>query len=153
LNLGGTLENPTIGLRVLVVDDEKYIREIIAELLSRQENTVVTAGDGQDALGRLQQAEFDVMLSDVRMPRMDGFELLRAVKRMYPRLAVVMMTGFSQDYNIKEAIMLGAEGYLPKPFRHDEVQLVIRQAYERARARQSNGSEPAPVAADETEAA
>jgi two-component system, NtrC family, response regulator PilR len=147
------LENTTLGLRVLVVDDERYIREILAELLTRQECAVVTASDGQEALGKLQAAEFDVMLSDVRMPRLDGFELLKVVKQSYPRLAVVMMTGFNQDSNIKEAISLGAEGYLPKPFRIDEVQLVLRQACQNAATRNRNTPAPAPLEAEETEAA
>jgi two-component system, NtrC family, response regulator PilR len=113
----------------------------------------MTAADGQEALSRLQEAEFDVMLSDVRMPRMDGFELLKTVKQNFPRLAVVMMTGFNQDGNIKEAMALGAEGYLPKPFRVEEVLLILKQSYEKSEARHREGSMPALIVADKTEAA
>ncbi len=123
-----------------MVDDEKYIRELFTELLSKQECRVQTAGDGEEALSLLRKAQFDVMLSDVRMPRMDGFALLKAAKKAYPRLAVVMMTGFSQDYAIKEVVSLGAEGYLSKPFRCEEVLLVIRQAHEKAIARQTESA-------------
>jgi two-component system response regulator PilR (NtrC family) len=147
------LERTPHPLRVLVVDDEKYIRELFIELLSRQDCTVETAGDGEEALAKLREVEFDVMLSDVRMPRMDGFALLKTVKQAYPKLAVVMMTGFSQDYTIKEAVALGAEGYLPKPFRFDEVLIVLRQAREKAVSRRKKAANLPHRVKEKTEAA
>jgi DNA-binding NtrC family response regulator len=122
------------GLRILVVDDEKYIRELLAGLLEDQ-YFIETAEDGEKAVKKLALSRFDVVLSDIKMPNMDGFGLLKTIKRDYPDIAVVMMTGFSQNYTIKEALTLGAEEYLPKPFRLEEVLMVVQSAYEKAASR------------------
>jgi YesN/AraC family two-component response regulator len=122
------------GIKILVVDDEKYIRELLAGLLEDQ-YIIETAEDGEQAVKKLALGPFDVVLTDIKMPNMDGFGLLKAVKRDYPDTAVVMMTGFSQNYTIREALTLGAEEYLPKPFRLEEVLMVVQSAYDKAVSR------------------
>jgi len=71
------------------------------------------------------------------MPRMDGFTLLKNVKQIYPETAVVVMTAFSQDYTIREALSLGAEEYLTKPFRSEEVLMVVERACWRSQSRRA----------------
>lgn len=124
-------------LRILVVDDEKYIRDLLAELLTKHDNKVETAEDGEQAFKKLSMKHFDVILTDIKMPRMDGFALLRNVKQFHPETAVVVMTAFSQDYTIREALSIGAEEYLAKPFRSEEVLMVVERAYWRSQSRQS----------------
>jgi len=128
--------------KVLVVDDEKYIRDLLANLLTEKDWEVDVAEDGEQALQKLTQAEFGVILSDIKMPRMDGFTLLKNVKRDYPEVAVVMMTGFSQQHTIREALSLGAEEYLPKPFRVEELVMAVERAQQKAKIR--NGKDKTP---------
>lgn len=122
-------------IRILIVDDEKYIRELLAELLLGEGFEVDTAAQGEQALNKLAQKDFEVMISDVRMPVMDGLRLLKTVKQRHPEVAVVMMTGFTQEYTIRELISLGADEYLSKPFRQEEVLLMVQRAYQKTIAR------------------
>ncbi len=123
------------GLRILVVDDEKYIRELLTELLVVGGHKVEKAQDGEAALQKLAKHPFQVMISDVRMPVMDGLTLLQKAKTEYPDMGVVMMTGFTQQYTIRELVALGADEYLAKPFRQEEVLLMIKRAHQKASGR------------------
>lgn len=127
------------GLNVLIVDDEAYIRDLLAELLSAHSHQSDTAGDGEEALVKLSQKHFDVILTDIKMPRMDGFTLLKTAKPLYPDCAFVVMTAFSQMYSAREALSLGAEEYLPKPFHTGEVLGTIERAYQLNKRRRQNG--------------
>ncbi|MCX6641022.1 MAG: response regulator [bacterium] len=124
-------------LSVLIVDDEKYIRDLLSELLGDYTQNAETAEDGEVALQKLALNQFDVVVTDIKMPKVDGFSLLKTIKQIYPDTAVVVMTGFSQEFTIREALAQGAEEYLPKPFRFEEVLMVIERAYWRNRARRT----------------
>ncbi|RJP74065.1 MAG: response regulator [Candidatus Zixiibacteriota bacterium] len=124
-------------MRVLVVDDERYIRETLARLFTDHDFDVAVAEDGEQALQMLAQESFDVVVSDVKMPRMDGFRLLQEIKRIHPQVAVVIMTGFNQDFSIREALTLGAEDYIRKPFKGLEVVMAVQRAQERCHTRRS----------------
>lgn len=104
------------GARVLVVDDDLGIRQSLAELLSAEGCAVTTAGDGAEALEALEGGAFDLVLSDVVMPRMDGYELFTTVRQRYPSLPILMMTAFhyDRDHVIKRSRMEGLEGVIFK---------------------------------------
>jgi PAS domain S-box-containing protein len=104
------------GLRVLVVDDDLGISASLAEILSAWGCAVETAGDGQEALQKLRDGHFQLVLTDVVMPRMDGYELYREIQVRHPELPVLMMTAFhyDRDHIIKRSRLLGLEGVIFK---------------------------------------
>jgi len=124
--------------RVLIVDDDESLRESLELVLAAEGFEVVTAGDGPAALGRIEASTFDVVLCDVRMPGMDGIELLPQLVRRVPGTTVIMMSAFGTDELALEAMNRGAYDYLTKPFRPAEVVLTIRKARERERLRRAN---------------
>ncbi|MGH9254162.1 MAG: response regulator [Vicinamibacterales bacterium] len=107
--------------RVLVVDDEASIRDLLAKTLALAEYDVDTAADAATALSRLRASEYDLLIADLRMPGMDGLTLIRQVKRIRAELPVIIITGFSSETSAIEAVNLGVAGYLRKPFRVPEV--------------------------------
>lgn len=107
--------------RVLVVDDEASIRDLLAKTLALADYEVDTAGDASAALGRVRASEYDLLIADLRMPGMDGLALIRQVKRLRSELPVIIITGFSTESSAIEAVNLGVAGYLRKPFRVPEV--------------------------------
>jgi DNA-binding NtrC family response regulator len=121
----------TARARILLVDDKETMLSLIAKILGEHE--VTTAADGPEALALLAQQEFDLVLTDVRMPGADGFAVVRAVKRQWPATEVIMMTAFASVEAAVEAIKLGAYDYLQKPFDPDDVSLVVARALERRR--------------------
>lgn len=125
-------------LKVLIVDDEVYIRDLLAKLVKAYAHDSDTAADGIEALEKLSNHRYDVMVTDIKMPRMDGFTLLKNTKQGYPGTAVVVMTGYSQDYSVREALVLGAEEYISKPFQSEEIIMVIERAFLRNQAKRVN---------------
>lgn len=123
---GGLGGEPTTG-RVLVVDDEEGLRETLAAILTSAGHQVATAADGVAALERLARgADFDLIIADLRMPRMDGLELLRQVRSRYPEIDLLAMTAYDSWESAVEAMRLGAYNYLRKPFRdNDEVRQAV----------------------------
>jgi len=124
--------------RVLIVDDDESLRESLELVLAAEGFEVVTAPDGSVALGRLEASTFDVVLCDVRMPGMDGIELLPQLVRRLPGTPVIMMSAYGTDELAALTINQGAYDYLTKPFRPAEVLLTIRKARERERLRRAN---------------
>jgi len=116
-------------LKILIVDDEKYLRELLSEVLQSHSHECETAGDGEEALVKLEQERFDVVITDAMMPRMDGFTLLKNIKKTYPETAVVVITGYSIAYSARDAMAIGAEEYLAKPFHTEEILSVVDKAY------------------------
>lgn len=120
--------------RILVVDDKENMRELLRDILTPQHG-VVLAGDGAAARARLDAEEFDVVLTDVRMPELDGLELLKFVKQRWPLTEVVVMTAYASIPSAVEAMRRGAYDYVQKPFDPDDVTLVVSRALERHRER------------------
>jgi len=117
--------------RVLVVDDEEPIRGMLAHYLERQGYDTSAAGDGSQALELLGRSQFDLVLSDVRMPGMDGLALLGEIVRRHPDTGVLMLTGCEDVGMAVAAMKAGALDYVLKPFRLDEVGASVRGALER----------------------
>jgi two-component system response regulator AtoC len=123
---------------ILVVDDEEPIRQVLTEVLSGHGYVVRTASDGEEALKELAAHDYDAIVTDVRMPRMDGLSLVRAIQQTAPDAPVIVMSAYGSHDLALEAMKAGAYDYLGKPFRPDEVLLVLRKAEERERLRAEN---------------
>jgi len=107
--------------RVLVVDDEASIRDLLAKTLALAEYDVDVAPDGRSALERMRLYPYDLLIADLKMPGMDGLTVIREAKRYKTDLTVIIITGFSTESSAIEAVNLGVAGYLTKPFRVPQV--------------------------------
>ena len=113
----GAESGPPTRPRILVVDDEASIRDLLSKALALADYDVDTAPDGQTALGRLRSGRYDLLITDLKMPGMDGLTLIREARQLTPTLPVVIITAYSTEASAIEAINLGVTGYLTKPFR------------------------------------
>src|SRR5437867_4391203 len=107
--------------RILVVDDEASIRDLLSRTLALAEYEVDVSPDGRSALDRLRMYPYDLLIADLKMPGLDGLTLIREAKRLKPDLPVIIITGFSTESSAIEAVNLGVAGYLTKPFRVPQV--------------------------------
>ena len=114
--------------RVLVVDDEESIRDLLTKTLALAEYDVETAADGSAALGLLRASEYDLLIADLSMPGMDGLTLIRQVRRVHAELPIIIITGFSSESSAIEAVNLGVASYLLKPFGVPDVLAAARKA-------------------------
>lgn len=112
---------------VLVVDDEAVVRDGMRRVLTAAGYSVATAADGIDALEHAAARACRLVICDLMLPDRDGFELLRALRAMRPRIAIVMMTGFATGENAARAIEAGATDILMKPFEESELLEVVRR--------------------------
>jgi two-component system response regulator PilR (NtrC family) len=117
--------------RILVVDDEESIREFFQIMLKREGYEVFTASNGREGFEFLKKNQVDLIISDIQMPEMSGLELLSKIKEFDPEMIMVMITAFGSTEIAVEAMKRGAYDYVQKPFKIDEVKIVIRQALER----------------------
>jgi two-component system NtrC family response regulator len=113
---------------VLIVDDEPNYLIVLSELLSEEGLEVFTAGNGEEALKMVRQTDLDLIVTDMRMPGMDGLELLKTVKTINPDLPVIMVTAFGEVEKAVAAMKAGAYNYLTKPFNNDELILNVFKA-------------------------
>jgi two-component system, NtrC family, response regulator HydG len=113
---------------ILVVDDERSTLEALSTILSREGHDVVTVASGQEALALLQDEDLDLLLSDVKMPKMDGLALLRHVKAYHAGTVVIMMSGHQDVTAAVEAMKAGAFDYLVKPFGREDVLRTVQKA-------------------------
>jgi response regulator RpfG family c-di-GMP phosphodiesterase len=124
--------------RVLIVDDEKFIRDILADFLGMEGYLVRTAEDGAAALNELDHARYDLIISDLKMPRMGGIELLEAIATHAPHALTVIMTGFGTVETAIDAMKRGAYDYILKPFKVEEVIHVVQRGLEKQRLSAEN---------------
>jgi response regulator RpfG family c-di-GMP phosphodiesterase len=124
--------------RVLIVDDEKFIRDILADFLGMEGYIVRTAEDGAAALTELNNAHYDLVLSDLKMPRMGGIELLDAIGSAAPSALTVIMTGFGTVETAIDAMKRGAYDYILKPFKVEEVIRVVQRGLDKQRLAAEN---------------
>lgn len=120
-------ETPT----VLVVDDNAEHGQALAKTLERAGYRVSTAGDGEEALRVLVERPFDLILTDLRMPRMNGLDLLRNIRALNPEVPVLIITAFGEWTSYIEAMDCGCVDYLSKPVRRDDILLATRKALAR----------------------
>ena len=124
--------------RVLVVDDEKFIRDILADFLGMEGYVVRTAEDGSSAMKELKRARYDMVISDLKMPRMGGLELLKEVERAHPDTLTVIMTGFGTVETAIDAMKRGAYDYILKPFKVEEIVHIVQRGIEKRRLTAEN---------------
>lgn len=117
------------NVKILIVDDEEMMRNLLTKILKRENYQILTAGDGQEAVELLEKEAVDLIISDMKMPRMNGFELLKHVKENYPQIGIIIMTAYGDTYTVKDALILGADEYITKPFKSYEISLVVERAY------------------------
>lgn len=126
--------------KILVVDDDEQMREDVTEILVREGYNVSNVGSGEEALKRIKEEDFDVILTDFVMPGIDGMEVLRQSKRLKPAIRVIMVTGFGTIENAVEAMKEGASDYVSKPFKIGEVQATVKRVIEEANFNKSLSS-------------
>jgi excisionase family DNA binding protein len=114
--------------RVLVVDDEASIRDLLSKTLALAEYDVDLAPDGRAALERLRIIPYDLLITDLKMPGVDGLAVIREARRLKADIPVIIITGFSTEASAIEAVNLGVSGYLTKPFRIPRVLAVAAKA-------------------------
>src|SRR5271154_798970 len=124
--------------RILVVDDEKVIRDMLADFLGMEGYVVRTAADGTSALGGLSRGHYDLVISDLKMPRMGGIALLDEIGKTAPDALTVILTGFGTVETAIDAMKRGAYDYVLKPFKLDEVVHIIQRALEKQRLAAEN---------------
>src|SRR5436309_448283 len=127
-----TAQQPTTPF-CLVVDDEPRLRQVLVHLMKGDGFTCLEAGNGEEALALLQQHPVTLVMSDLRMPRMDGLELLRQVRARWPDVAMVMITAVADVEVAVSCLAIGAMDYLTKPFHLEEVRARVAQAMEKRR--------------------
>jgi len=124
--------------RILIVDDELSMREFLSILVEREGYEAVAAANAEQALQLLETSFFDLVISDVNMPGLNGIQLLARIKVMAPETAVLMMTAFTAAEQAVEAMKLGAYDYISKPFKVEEIKVLIRNALEKSDLKREN---------------
>ena len=127
-----------MSARILVVDDEEIVLRSCLRALGDSGYQTEGVQSGAEALAKIEDGRFDVLILDIMMPRMDGIEVLRRVKETHPDVEIIMITGLAQIDTAVSAMKLGAFDYLPKPFDPDELKLAVERALERRRLLQEN---------------
>ena len=127
---------------VLIVDDETFIRQILARIVSREGYEVRQASDGQDALDRLSEVSYDIVISDIKMPNMDGIELLGEIKTIHPDVGVILITAYAGEYSAEEALKAGADAFIAKPFKNTEIAETLRKVLQKNLRSRSKTSTP-----------
>jgi two-component system response regulator AtoC len=126
------------GHRVLVIDDEKNMRHMLQIMLSKAGYSVETAGDGMEGLEKIGQGDFDFVLCDLKMPKMDGMTFLSRARERFAEKTFIMMSAYGNIDDAVEAMKIGAYDYISKPFKTDEVLLTLKKAEERERLKAEN---------------
>lgn len=124
--------------KILIVDDEEITLENLEHVLKKEGYEVVAVSTGVQALKHLESSEFDLVLTDLKMKKVDGMEILDKVKNRHPDTEVIMITGYATVSSAIEAMKKGAFHYVAKPFKLDEIRVVVKQATEKKQLRDEN---------------
>jgi len=128
----------TENIKVLITDDDGDLRELLTEAVRNWGYAVSVAKDGEEALRRLRMDRYDIVITDLMMPGMDGLTLLGKIKELDRDILVIIITGYATIETAVKAIEVGAYDYIAKPFRLDELMIVIKNACERLRLAMQN---------------
>ena len=118
-------------LNILIVDDDKKILSVLQSLLMEEKHEVVTCNDGLEAIERFQDQKFDLVITDLQMPGATGIEVLKETRRIHPDTLVILITGFASLETARQAIREGAYDYITKPFKLEEIKIVVNNAGEK----------------------
>lgn len=111
--------------KILIVDDNPNMSTLLSDILEIFDFRGYHAGDGNEALDKLRQSRYDMVFTDLRMPNMDGFDLLKAIKTEHPEVPVVVVTGYTVAEAQDEVLSAKADGFLTKPFKVNEIQSLL----------------------------
>jgi len=125
------MDNKSAQKRLLVIDDEENMRHMLASLLGKAGYLVDTASDGYEGLQIIDRNQYDFILCDIKMPRIDGMEFLKSARDKIADITVIMMSAYGTIDTAVKAMKLGAYDYISKPFKTDEVYLALKKAEER----------------------
>lgn len=124
--------------RILVVDDNKELREILEEFLKMDGHHVDGSPNGRDALERHQKSPFDLIITDLNMPEISGMELIKMIRKEDPDTEFVIITGYASMDSAVEAVRIGAFDYIVKPFRMEELHVVVKNARDKVTLKKLN---------------
>ena len=127
-----------MNARILIVDDEEIVIRSCMRILASDELSLDSAHDGLEALKKIAESDYDMLIMDIKMPKMSGIDVLQRVKESHPDIDVIMITGLNEIETAVKAMKLGAFDYLPKPFDPEELEMVVARAFERRRLLQKN---------------
>lgn len=124
--------------KILVVDDERGMREFLIIMLQKEGYEATPAGSGKEALDYIAQKFYDIVITDIKMPNITGIDVLKTVKESSPETLVIMITAYASTETAMEAMKIGAYDYITKPFKVEEIKLILRNALEKRRLREEN---------------
>lgn len=127
---------------ILIVDDERSMREFLEIMLVKEGYQITTAAGGTQAINLMENNAYDLVVTDIRMKQVDGLQVLKKCKELHPKTVVVMISAYASTSTAVEAMKDGAYDYLPKPFKVQEMKAVIRDALEKARVQESREALP-----------
>jgi CheY-like chemotaxis protein len=128
-NLPAPLSSETF--RMLIAEDDDSLRDILLDVLQKPNRVIEVYKDGQEAIRAIQQSPFDIVITDLRMSRADGLEVLQEAKRSHPDSIVIIMTGYASLDTAIRAIRGGAYDYIRKPFKIEELEIIVHNACEK----------------------
>lgn len=117
--------------RILIVEDDKRMREALRQIMTKEKFDVDTASSGEEALKVFKNRHFDLVISDLKLPGIDGMEVLKAIREFRPETSVIIITAFATIDSAVQAMKLGAEDYISKPFNLEEIRFVTKKVFEK----------------------
>jgi DNA-binding NtrC family response regulator len=124
-------------MKILVVDDDAIVIKSCRRILEAEGFEVSTCPSADDALEKVKNCDFDLLLIDIKMPKRDGMYLMREIKKKWPEIPTIVMSGYPTPETISEVVKLGATQFIPKPFRPDELARLVHQVLQKAGAKTS----------------
>ncbi len=118
-------------LQILIAEDEENIRDLLVELLSQEDRDITVIHDGLEAVRHLRKRSYDLLITDLMMPELDGIDVLHQAKKLHPQILVIIITGYASLETAIQAVKEGAYDYLRKPFRLEELKISVDNACER----------------------
>ncbi len=125
------IQSNTDRLYILIAEDEKNIADLLVELLSQEDRKIKIVHDGMDAVEELKKRAYDLLITDLMMPRLDGMGLLNQAKKLHPHILVIIITGYASLETAIQAVREGAYDYLRKPFKLEELKISVNNACEK----------------------
>jgi two-component system cell cycle response regulator len=130
-NVPSGKDEASSGINILVVDDEEVIRSLLADALAEIGYNVELASSGEEAVEKIKHASFEILITDLRMPGMNGIEVIKKFKEINSDICIIVITGYPSLESAVEAMRQGAYDYITKPFKLDELRIIVRRAVEK----------------------
>jgi DNA-binding NtrC family response regulator len=125
-------------MKILVVDDDAIVIKSCRRILEAEGFEITTVPGADEALEKIKYYEFDLLLMDVKMPKHDGIFLMREIKKNWPDIPIIVMSGYPTPETIADVLKFGATQFIPKPFRPDELVKIVHQALQKAGKKDSS---------------